>query len=213
LLKYKSIFDPSIKDLQKADNLGYEDPFQNVLLAQNFLQLDCLDIALSMINIVVQQNPELLISYKIKGNILYKKGAFEASAISWEKAISLSIRKLPEDYCSAAESWQATKTKEGISAAFTILNEGLNYYKLLPSLLLYKRDLALNNQKFELAITTQLIIIEQSNRKEFPYYDMVLIYQRMGDPQKVKNYWNLSWLAISELPPHGDNNVAVKNLG
>ena len=127
-------------------------------------------------------------------------------------AINLSKRKLPEDYCSAAESWQSLKSIKGFANAINIIDLGLLKYNQLPSLLIYKRDLALNNGKLELAIETQKIIIEQSQRKEFPYYDMGLIYKQVGNEEQSKYYFNLSRIAISTLPKHIQTNNAVSNL-
>ena len=205
-------YSKSIQDIDSANHLGYSDKYASMIKSQCLLRLDSFQKALNCILPIQLENPELTLPYKILGSIYFEMGSYEASALSWQDAILHSKRKIPEDYINASNSWFQLNNHENYAKGIYILNEGLVHFSNIHSLLIHKRDSALKFSDFETAIAVQNTIIDQSKRKEIPYFELGEIFEKARMYELALEHYIKSKNAVEKLPSHIRSNKSMRIL-
>ena len=205
-------YSKSIEDINTANQLGYYDKYASMIKSQCFLQLDSFQQALKCVLPIQLENPQLTLPYKILGSIYFKMGNYEASALAWQDAILHSKRKIPEDYINASNSWFKLNNQENYAKGIEILDEGLGHFSNIHSLLIHKRDTALKFSDFETATSAQNIIIDQSKRKEIPYFELGEIFEKAGMYELALEHYIKSKNAVEKLPSHIRSNKSMRIL-
>lgn len=205
-------YDLAVTDINTSMDKGYIHDLQKIYLSKSHYRLQQYDLAEQLLNEFLSEDPDNVVGLKLKGRILFAQENFEASALAFEKVISLTIKSLPENYLEAVLSWKATSHPERYARAVSVLQLGLK--KLGPIVTLQNQliDLHLESGNGHEAIAIQKGIIEKTNRKESAYFKLAEIYLSLKDNEGAKNALEQARSAMTRLPARIRQNKAMRSL-
>jgi len=151
---------------------------------------------------ILAQEPQYVRALRIKGDIYFTQEKYASSAELYQKVIDYSIKTIPENYIQTSNAWLKANTEEGFQNSIKVLEQGLsdlgNIYTLQHEL----KTAYLSKKEYGKALSIQEKIIEQSGRKERPYYEAGNICLSMGNPIQAKAYFTSALEAIKALHPN-----------
>ena len=205
-------FSKSLKDLKKSKLLNYNSFEQNFLIAQVYYKIGDYYSAEIVCNKLLEFDKQNVSVLNLKAHNYLTDNKFVLAAKSFEEVINYSVKTFPNNYLNAAEAWEMTQTESGYHNAVTIIQQGIND---LGSLVTLNKELIrmyLKSNNFSEAIKIQLNIIEQSTRKETPYYELSQIYRLKGNSNKSFEYLVKARKRLYKLPKRIQYTTAMKEL-
>ena len=205
-------FSLAIEDLDAAAKLGHEGLVSNLYYAKSYKGLEKYKQSIKYLDKILAQEPEYVRALKIKAEIYSIQEKYSASAALYQKVITHSIKTIPENYIQTSNAWLKADTEESFQNSIKVLEQGLsdlgNIYTLQHEL----KTAYLSKKKYKNALVIQETIIEQSARKERPYFEAGNICLSMEDPIQAKAYFTLALEAIQALHPKHRRLRVTKDL-
>ena len=190
----------SIVDYEHANALGVSSIALDILFAQSYDKAGKYPIALDYLENVLKQEPDQVVSNRLKGNILVDQQHYLAGAKSLEHALQYSIKKLPEHYVGLATAYRAVESDESNQKAIQTMLAGVKELGDLPVFLNHLVSLYQEKGDYENAIKTQSKIIAISKRKEIPYLSRAKLYRLSNNISAAKDDLIFARKSINSLP-------------
>lgn len=205
-------FSLAIDDLDAAAKLGHEGLVSNLYYAKAYKGLLKYKQSIKYLDRILAEEPEYVRALRIKSDIYLIQKKYAASAALSQKVINYSIKTLPENYIQTSDAWLKANTAEGFQNAIQVLQQGLSDLGNIYTLQYELKAAYLSKKQYKNALGIQKTIIEQSARKERPYFDAGNICLEMEDPTQAKAYFIQALEAIKALHPKHKRLRVTKQL-
>ena len=205
-------YQKGILDFNTAVEKGDSSELINLFKSKCFFELGDYASAETEIKNFFSKNAHHVVAHNLHAKILFKQGDFHESALKYEYVIQKTIRPLPENYIDAANSWQTLEDEYSIDYAVKILKDGIENLGPIISLQHHLISILTQNKRYEEAISFQINIIENLNRKESGYYALHEIYLQNGDKDGALKALKDAEVAWNQLPQRLKKNSAMITL-
>lgn len=205
-------YNKSLADLKRSELLRYSSFEQKYILTQVYHKIGDIHKAKVVCNELLRHEQHNVRLLNLKAQLYYDNEEYTLSAQTFEKVIDFSNRTFPQNYLNAARAWKKSNSKLSHKNAVKILKEGL---VTLGELIVLNKELIqlyLHEKNYNAAITIQLRVIEQSNRKEAAYYDLSKLYLQKGANKDAIKYLDKARESLCNLPMRIQNTKAMKAL-
>jgi tetratricopeptide (TPR) repeat protein len=202
----------SNKDLENAQVLGFINAEQTLLLAKNYYRLGDYHKSLIFIEDVLSEDKSKVLAIKLKAQAYMKLGDFQISAETFEKVIAYSVETFPENYIDASIAWESLNTDSSTNKAIAILKKGIDALGQVISLYDKLIELSIRQKKYQLAIETQLYVLDFIPRKERAYLKLSELYLLNENKSKALENLIMAKQHFYKLPVRIQNTSFMKEL-
>ena len=176
----------ALRDFTKSKKLKYKDVRLEYDLASTQYRLGKNDKSINILNIILDEDKFHVKSHRLKGQILFEQGKYEASARAFEQVIEYAEKFLPENFIETSMAWEELDTDDSRCQAKDAIYAGIQ--NIGPLRIFYDRLIELNKKSGDLekVIEYQTVIISQLQRKERAYFHRAQTYIEIGDDERAK---------------------------
>ena len=202
----------SIDDFKVCEDRAYVSDRLNLNFAKSYRLLKAYDQSDLYTNKILDDNPIHVLALKEKAKSAFDRGSFETSGMLFKSVITHVNETHADNYFEASSAYESCGTKECLSGALSIIDEGIQ--DLGPLLVLLDRgvSISLRLKDFSRAHEYQNRIIENANRKERSYYQKAILFQKQGKEDEAKLMFEKAYSSFNNLPDRIKKNKASQRF-
>lgn len=205
-------YSSALRDFETCEEMGIRSDRLYTGLARCHMNLDNGDRALWYVDRILQSKPRDVKALRLKGHVLSHLEDYAEAAEHYEQVITYANDVFTENFVEASIAWEKDGSKFARERASLILLKGIG---VLGDLYVFHQRLVDLYKKYgdlDKALSHQTRIIENSKRKEQPYYKRGLIHLKAGNFQSAKADFEYANQAIKRLPERLRSTTASKDL-
>lgn len=202
----------AIKDYLKSEKLGLNSKLLHFRKTETYYGANKLKEASKSINICLKLDPLDVKSHKLKSKLLVKLKKYEEAKIALEYVLKNALDLKPEDYINYCDLILLIDPKNYTDAINVLDLANQKSGTPIASFDAKKLEYLKESNQTEQALEQYNLLIKNSARKEFLYFEKATYLSKIGDNENANIALQQSKLAISELNCKYLNTYSIKDL-
>lgn len=190
----------SIRDFEKVESLTGPSSLVYMSYAKAWHKLAKYDFALENIDLVLHENPNNSVAYRLKARVYLERQEFSKAAKNYTLCLEHTEKLITETFLELAIALDSVNTEESIMESINVLNDGRDRLADLDIFKTMIVDQYVKLDQLDQAINMQSLMIENANRKERHYFKRAKLYIQAQDIPKARQDISKAYDAINALP-------------